>query len=803
MPGFTRFFKFIGWSLFTCLMGFFFLLSAFFLYLTPNLPPVSQLKDVQFQTPLRIYSEDGKLISEFGEKRRSPIHIENVPKHFIDAFVSAEDNRFYTHHGVDPKGLVRAVVQLATTGHIKSGGSTITMQVAKNFFLSREKTFTRKFNEILLALQIEQELSKSEIIELYFNKIYLGNRAYGIEAAAQVYYGKHINELTLPQMAMIAGLPKAPSRYNPIADKKRALERRNWILKRMFELGYITNSEYDLAIATPVTASYHGAMPELDAPYLAEMARKEIVNKYGQDAYTRGLIATLTVDSKLQAKAKEAVQKGLEAYDRRHGYRGPEQKVSASILSSESQMADFLGQIPTIAGQIPAIVTSVSETTASLYILDKGTVTLPIEHAKWARSYITVNARGPKVDNLKKLFQPGDLIRVRELNNQWYLTQIPDVQGALVSIRPDSGAVQALVGGYDFAQSKYNRAIQAQRQPGSNIKPFIYLSALNKGFTAASIFNDAPIVFEDTKLETAWRPENSGGKFAGPTRLRRALYTSRNLVSIRLLKATGIDTALKMLKKFGFDPDQLPHNLSLALGSAGLTPMQIATGYSIIANGGYPVSPYFIDKITTTSGDVLYQHPKTELCPVTCTTTESSSNPAADTSSDIKLTPIIDQREIYIMHSILKDVILKGTGRRAKVLHRSDLAGKTGTTNDQKDAWFSGFNQNLETTVWTGFDQPKTLGRHEFGATAALPIWIDYMQTALKNMPLSSMKRPNGIVSVRIDAKTGKRTYIGNPDAIFEIFRKEHVPDMEKKPENPNTSPNKNQDSAPVYEQLF
>ncbi len=806
MTGFTRLFKFIGWILFTSMVGIFFLLASFFLYLTPNLPSIDQLKDVQFQIPLRIYSQDGKLISEFGEKRRNPIEIKNVPETVINAFVAAEDNRFFSHHGVDIKGLMRAVIQLVTTGHIKSGGSTITMQVAKNFFLSREKTFTRKFNEILLALQIEQDLSKKEIIELYFNKIYLGNRSYGIEAAAQVYYGKHINELSLAQIAMIAGLPKAPSRYNPIANPDRALLRRNWILKRLFELQYISESDYTLSSQQPVTARYHGAITELDAPYLAEMARKEIISKYGQNAYTQGLIATLTINSKLQSHAQKAVQKGLENYDKRHGFRGAEQKIS-NETSSTAKMAELLAQTPSIAEQKPAIVTQVKSDTATLYTFPEGQIQLALKNASWARPYKTVNRKGPKPSSLSEILSIGDLIRVKKIGTDWQLSQVPALESALISINPSDGSIQALVGGYSFKQSKYNRAIQAHRQPGSNIKPFIYLAALHKGFSASSTINDAPIVFEDSKLETSWRPENSGGKFAGPTRLRQALYTSRNLVSIRLLKATGITDTLKYLKRFGFNPEQLPHNLSLALGSAALTPMQIAKGYSIIANGGYPIQPFFISSISTDAGETLYEHPKVELCKSKCKSKETPSltpnlHSIKDTKDILRLQPVTDPREIFIMHSILKDVIKKGTGRRARALNRNDLAGKTGTTNEQKDAWFSGFNQNIETTVWTGFDQPKTLGRHEFGATAALPIWIDYMREALKNTPNASMKQPEGIISVRINPETGKRTYAENSKAIFEYFRKENLPELEKKPDSTTQSERSN-DMPRADEELF
>lgn len=781
---FVRFSTFLGWSLASILCGAVFLVSSFFLYLTPTLPVANQLKHTQLQTPLRIFTSDKKSIAEFGEKRRTPIDINTAPELLVNAFIAAEDNRFFEHNGIDIKGLARAVTQLITSGKIKSGGSTITMQVAKNFFLSREKTFIRKFNEIFLALKIEQSLSKNEILELYFNKIYLGNRAYGIHAAAQVYYGKTIQELTLAQIAMIAGLPKAPSSYNPIANPDRAKTRRNWILDRMLELGMINNQQHNLSKNEFITASYHGGQTDISAPYVAEMARLEIVKKYGSNAYTSGMRVFLTIDSTLQTAANLATKKGLESYDMRHGYRQASENIPNDQLSDINTITEKLKTLKTATKNQAAVVLSVNKDEASLIIKDGSKVSLTLDQALWASPYLTVDRVGKPPTSLLDILKPGDIIeisaeKVPPLNTQesenlphqtiWRLAQSPDVQGALISISPKNGAIKALVGGYDFHTSHYNRVTQAKRQPGSNFKPFIYLAAIENGTTASTLINDAPIVFEDSNLEAAWRPENSSGKFYGPTRIRKALYQSRNLVSIRLLKETGVRKTLNTVQKFGFDKNELPKDLSLALGSAALTPMEIATGYSMLANGGHKIEPHLISHIEDSSGNIIFQHTPLTVCQ-NCIKGEAPETP-------IEQAPrIADERAVFILHSILKDVIKKGTGRRALKLKRNDLAGKTGTTNDQVDAWFSGFNTELATTVWVGFDNPKTLGRREYGAKAALPIWSDYMAVALTDMEESHMKQPDNIVTVRIDPKTGQLAQPGANNAIFEIFRTEFSP---------------------------
>ncbi len=791
--------------------------SGFYLYLRPGLPPVHQLLDIKLQTPLRVYSKDNRLIAEFGEKRRAPITIEQIPTIQLQAFMAAEDARFYEHFGVDIKGLARAAIELVSTGEIQSGGSTITMQVAKNYFLSRDRTFIRKFNEILLALQIERELDKNRILELYLNKIYLGNRAYGIAAAAQVYYNKPVSELSLAQMAMLAGLPKAPSAFNPLANPDRAMIRRNWILGRMRDLGYITPDAHELAVSAPITASYNSTETEVDADYVAEMARSEMVRRFGEDAYTDGYTVTLTVDGEKQQVATEALRNGLEAYDRRHGFRGPIGQIDEDTLAT-SELSDIILNYPRVESLLPAIVEEVDDESGEVRVYARvvGPAVMPFETMTWARRYKTENLTGPEPEKPSDVVSPGDVVYVRaqepvqasseadadESSPQAddpeqptaatvALAQIPRVEGALISLEAKTGAIQALAGGYSFGQSKYNRAIQARRQPGSTFKPFLYLSALESGMTPATIYNDAPIVFDDSELETAWRPQNSSGQFYGPTRLREALYRSRNLVSIRLLRDLGIEKTLNYLAQLEIPTENMPDNLSLSLGSGQLTPMELARGMAVIANGGYDVEPYLIETISDFSGEIIYQAPKTILCDENCNEVAEQAIPETDESDaatpanasqgneeppEIRVMPrLADERAVFILHSMMQDVIRRGTGRRALALGRDDIAGKTGTTNEQKDTWFAGFNHDIATTTWVGFDQPAPLGRREFGASTALPIWLDYMEVALEGAPSSFMPRPNGIVNIRINPETGQRARPGE-DGVFEVFREEDAP---------------------------
>lgn len=728
----------------------------------PNLPDVEQLRDVKLQTPLKVLSIDGKLIAEFGEKKRTPIAFDEIPQPFIHALQAAEDSRFFDHPGIDIKGLIRAAYQLVSTGKIQSGGSTITMQVAKNYFLTRERTFERKFNEILLALKIEQSLSKREILELYVNKIYLGHRAYGIQAAANVYYGKNIDQLSLAQMAMIAALPKAPSSVNPISSPEDALVRRNWILDRMLQLAYISQEQHQRAQAEPISARYHSTDIELYAPYIAEMVRSELYATYGDDLYTDGYQVYTSIDSRLQQSANLAIRDGLLAYSQRHGYRGPEKQFNLDDLPPE-QLQEQLQQESVFADVEPAIVMSITQDSAQVLRQNGETITLTWDGMAWARPFKTVNYTGPAPKTTSDIMAGGDLIRLLHTEKGWQLTQLPRVQGALVAMTPQTGAIVALVGGFSFAHNKFNRATQALRQAGSNFKPFIYAAALENQFTPASIINDAPVVTADDGIEGGWRPQNANRSFAGPTRLRVGLYRSRNLISIRILRTMGIETAISYLARFGFDPEKLPHNLSLALGSADVTPLQLVTGYASFANGGYKVSPRFIEKIETATGETVFLAPDSSLCQDDC---PAPAEPAQR---------IMNEADNYLLYSMLQDVIRRGTGTKAQALKRDDLAGKTGTTNDQKDAWFTGYNQRIVAGTWVGFDQPSSLGRREYGAVAALPIWMQFMQQALLAIPSSPLPKPDSVIGLRIDPTTGLRTTSGK-GGIIEYFRADNTP---------------------------
>lgn len=779
--------------------GILWLCGGLYLYLSPELPPVEALRDIKLQTPMSVYTKDGKLIGQFGEKKRNPLIYNDIPPLFIKALLAAEDDGFYQHHGIDFSGLLRAVTELLITGEKGSGGSTLTMQVARNYFLSKEKTFTRKFNEILLALEIERHLSKQEILTLYVNRVFLGHRAYGFEAAAQVYYGNHIEDLSLAQLAMMSGLPKAPSRYNPISNPERALIRRNWILGRMLNLGYISNDQHLQALEEAVSAEHFGAKLSFNAPYIAEMVRKEMLDRYGLDAYNDGYKVYTTVPSELQISAQAAVINGLNTYDIRHGYRGPELQLLPEAGPDERPLEELwlttLSNTPIIAGKVPAIVNQTSENQVQI-LLASGEMAilnwLDIRHL--TRPYITADTLGPAPENADEVFSIGDLIRVtKAADGQYTLSQLPEAQAALVALNPDNGAILSLVGGLGFEQSKFNRATQAARQPGSNFKPFIYSAALAHGYTAASVINDAPVVFNDKALENTWRPENDGGRFYGPTRLRWALTKSRNLVSIRLLQGLGIRKAIDYVERFGFDKKLLAADLSLALGTHALTPLELVTAYASLANGGYRVEPFLIERIEDNDGNTVYSAAPATVCRQCKQIDEALDANTFAAIGDEELSmedilseekaqvlpeaeQIMDERVAYIIDSILKDVIQKGTGRKAKVLKRSDIAGKTGTTNGPTDAWFSGYNKDIAVSSWLGFDQNNLLGRKEYGGSAALPIWIDYMRTALKDSPDLPRPTPRGIVTTRIDPDTGLLARPGQRNAIFEVFRSEYAP---------------------------
>lgn len=784
--------KFLFATITTVVCGLALSLSGAFLYLSPNLPSVESLRSIELQIPLRVYSNDAKLIAEFGEMRRSPILFNDIPKNFIHALLAAEDDNFANHYGVDPGSLVRAAAQILKTGRIQTGGSTITMQVAKNFFLSSERSFSRKANEILLALQIERELTKDEILGLYVNKIYLGNRAYGIEAASQVYYGKSISDISLAELAMIAGLPKAPSRFNPIANPERSMERRNWILARMLKLGRISDEQYQEAVNEPLTASLHINMPDLNAPYIAEMVRAEMVGRFGGQAYTDGYSVTTTIPSNLQEHAQQAIRSGLIAYDRRHGYRKPKQTAIP-----ESLWAQTLAKTRRISQFLPAIVTQVDSNAITVLLADGTLEQVAWKSMQWARPHINSRSMGPVPRKPADVVSVGDLIQVqRQTDKSLSFAQIPKAQAALVSLDPHSGAIRSLVGGLSFEQSNYNRAIQAKRQPGSSFKPFVYSAALDAGYTAATIVNDAPLEIFEAGMKEVWRPKNDNNSFLGPIRVREGLYRSRNLVSIRILQDIGMQYARDYISQFGFSLNDLPRNLSLALGTATLTPMEITTGWTVFANGGFKIEPYIIERIENRDGQTIFTanpaRTPTALSLATGTSAAEIEKPLTEEAPAVAKR-IIDERTAYIMTSMLQDVIKRGTGRRALSLSRSDLAGKTGTTNESKDSWFAGYNSDVVTTVWAGFDQPESLGRNEYGGTVALPIWIDYMAYALKDKPLHTPQEPAGMMTLRIDPISGRIARPGTANAYFEIFKSEDtLPSMSEFEDNwaaPNSSP--------------
>ena len=768
------------------------LAAGVYLYLSPNLPDVETLRDVKLQTPMRVYTREGDLIGQFGEQKRSPLVFEDIPDQFVKALLAAEDDSFFEHRGIDVMGLARAVSELVLTGQKGSGGSTLTMQVARNYFLSLERTFMRKFNEILLAIEIERALDKEEIFELYFNRVFLGHRAYGFEAASQVYYGKGMDQLSLAQHAMLAGIPKAPSRNNPVSGPEAGKDRRNWIAGRMLTLGYITPEQHAEVLAAPVLAELHGAKIAFAAHYAAEMARQRMLNRYGMSAYNDGYHVYTTISTELQQVAREALIEGLFTYDGRHGYRGPEQRWPLTDDPDTDSLAywgDKLRKIPDVAGQTPAVVTEVLEDRVVVLLKDGSASELLWENGMAeVRPYVTENSRESSPETPQELFTPGDLIRVNS-NEQgrWKLNQIPAAQSALVSLNPDNGAIVSIVGGMGFELSKFNRATQAMRQPGSNFKPFLYSAALEEGFTAASIINDAPVVMADSSLEDVWRPENDGGVFHGPTRLRWALTKSRNLVSIRLLQQLGARKLITAAERYGFDTADFSPDLSLALGTHAMSPLEVATGYAMLANGGYRVEPYLISRIDDISGEQVYEAKPLTVCrdcddrPAPADAGELSMEEilAAQSKEKAELPAaprVMEERINYIINSVLQDVITRGTGRRALVLERGDLAGKTGTTNGPMDAWFSGYNRDVVTTTWVGFDNYTPLGRREFGGTAALPIWINYMREALKNSPDEERVLPTGVVNVRIDPDTGMLAGSRQKDVIYEYFREEYVP---------------------------
>ena len=736
-------------------MGFY----GMYLYIAPSLPDMSLLKKAPLLKPLQVYSSDDKLIAEYGGKLSLPVEYKNIPEEFINAFLAAEDSTFFEHSGISFKGLGRAFSETVTGSDVQTGGSTITMQVAKNYFLSPERTLKRKLTEVFLARKIEQKLTKEEILTLYVNKIFLGKNSYGIAAAAKIYYNKNLNELSIAQMAMIAGLPKAPSRYNPVANPQRALERRNWILGRMLQLGSISQAQYQSAIAEPINLDMPNRQVDNVFPYVGEMVRAELVSKFGPQAMDSGFKVYTTINSKRQAYAEEAVQKGLEDYDRRHGWRGAE--------AHDKPLNEFRA----FANTYPAQVTKVNSSSFEALMQDGTTVTVPWSGMSWAKRYHSANSTGGLPSRPSQIVKVKDIVRLRPNDDKtyWSLVQIPKVQGQLIAINPNNGAIEAVVGGYNYYQSAFNRATQGWRQPGSTIKPFVYALALERGMTPYSMVSDNPITIGK------WSPRNSDGRYLGMIPLRRALYLSRNTVSVRLLQTVGIERTRQLFMDFGLTEDQIPRNYTIALGTPQVLPVQMATGYATFANGGYRVQPHFIDRIEDATGKVIFNANPDYACipcinEVNTTPAEKTTPKEGDavvevnnqtlegTASEVEETTveqpqkkdtngdyrqaqrILKSSSAYDMANILRDVIQHGTGRAALRIGRSDIGGKTGTTNDAKDAWFAGFNGKLVAVTWVGFDSPSTLGRREYGGVAALPIWTNFMANALKDTPESWVK---------------------------------------------------------------
>ncbi|MFY7697912.1 MAG: penicillin-binding protein 1A [Legionella sp.] len=758
------------WALISLIFLILFGIGVLYIYVENQLPNVDSLKSVQLQVPLRIYTQDGLLIQEYGEKRRIPVNYEDIPPTLVHAVLATEDQRFFEHSGVDIFGLLRATVRMIQTGTKSQGGSTITMQVARNFFLNRKKTFLRKFNEIMLAIKIDHELSKEKILELYLNKIYLGNRAYGVGAAAKIYFGKKLKELSLAQLAMIAGLPQAPSTQNPIANPIAAKKRRDHVLERLLDEKYITKDEYQTAIKEALQANYHGANLEIRAPYVAEMIRQSLYDHYGSNAYTKGYKVYTTIKGRLQNAANHVVKENLLAYDRRHGYRGPVSNIKLDHAATIDTMVNSLSKYQPINELEPVLITAVGQKEATALRRNKKYITIPWQGMSWARAALRKGWVGKIPTQAKQIVSKGDIVYVRNNNDNWFLAQVPLAEAAIVALNPQTGAIEALVGGFDFERSKFNRVTQADRQPGSSFKPFIYAAALNKGYTLATLVNDAPIVVDDPSQATPWRPHNDNRKFNGPTRLKEALVHSRNLVSIRILDDIGIDYAIDFIANFGFRKEALPKALSLALGSLSVSPMDLTAAYAVFANGGYRIEPYLIDHITDNDGKMLLQAKPMMVC-ADCEeklTTQDHNNAPRVIPEDIA----------FLMNSALMGVIQEGTAQAARVLNRHDIAGKTGTTNDQVDAWFAGYTPDLVVTAWVGFDTPHPL--HEYAARLALPMWIDFMQIALKDLPEHLLKQPKNIIKVNINRNNGLVTKDSDSSSsISEYFRDDEIPSEE------------------------
>lgn len=789
-------------------------------YVQPGLPAAETIRDIPLQIPLRIYSRDGYLISEIGERRRILITYDELPQHVVDAFVAAEDQRFFLHPGVDYRGVLRAVVEGITTGD-PTGGSTLTQQLARDYFLTRERLFTRKLREAFLAYKIEQEFTKEQIMALFLNKMFFGQRAYGVAAASQVFFNKNLADVTVAEAATLAGVLPAPSRYNPVTSAENATNRRGYVLGRMRDLGYIGDAAYEEAMAQEMESRLHGTAIELSAPYVAEMVRSEMQKRYGDAYSTDGYIVVTSLDSRMQKAANYSLRNGLLEFTRRRGYKGPIEKLELNAELLATPFAEWPIEIRERLDQYApgglsvALVTAVHEdNTASLLLRGGEEATLPWFGIRWANPYIDRENYGPAPETAAEVLAAGDLIYVMPTTKGTLaLAQVPEAQGAVVSIDPFDGAISALTGGFDFTTSKFNRAVQAYRQPGSSFKPFIYSAALEHGNTPATVILDAPVVINSSELEAVWRPLNYSGRFYGPTRLREALKRSMNLVSVRLLLfETGVGNAVRHIEKFGFGAAALPHNGSLALGGGAASPLDMAQGYGVLANGGHGIRPYVIDAIYGPEGEELYRADPAIVCDK-CVPDESEfgfdfepreemtldemveiatvyqpdANTAPELFADVNVAPqVISPQNAFLIQDMMRDVVRAGTGRRAMALGRNDLSGKTGTSNDRRDAWFGGFNADLATVVWVGYDDDQPLGPGEEGSRTALPIWVEFSRIALDGVPEHQMPMPDGIVSVLIDRETGCPARSGQRNVVFEVFRDGRVPECDIAAELPD-----------------
>lgn len=798
------------WLILTLAFVGFYALIGSYLYVVPSLPPIDAMGSLSLPVPMRVYTRSGQLIAQIGEKRRELVAYDDIPLIVRQAFIAAEDQRFYTHHGFDYSGVLRAIwVDLTSHGYAQ-GASTITMQAARNMFLTLDKRIVRKLQEIFLTYRMEHEFTKEQILQTYLNVIFLGQRSYGVAAAAETYFGKRLDQVSLAEAATLAGLPQAPSTYNPVTNPKGAQARRRYVLGQMLKLKYIDAAAALAAGQEQVAAHDFGIIPDVEAPYVAEMARAEVVSRYGEDAVNSGYKVYTTVDGRLQTAADRAVRIGLIQYDRRHGYRGPLKQVSLEQRSTAAHFDALLAGVASIGDLWPAVVVSVAQQSARVYIRGLGFAQIDWDGLAWARRRVSDTRIGAPPKRAEEVVQRGDVVYVvTNGEGAAQLAQLPEAQSALVALDPNDGAIVSLVGGFDYFNNKFNRAVQARRQPGSGFKPFLYSAALENGFTPSSIVMDAPIVYDDSGQEKTWRPENNEKGFEGPMRLREALVHSRNLVTIRVVRQLGVDAAIDYASKFGFDPQDMPKDMTIALGSLPATPLQMVSGYAVFANGGYRIDPYFIERIDNAVGQTVYRSSPKVVCE-TCDAEAATGGAAPAEAADGKAVPtvaadtsgaggdpnrrpasvaaplltpaqvaprVISPQNVWIMDDMMADVIKRGTGIRAGLaLRRGDISGKTGTTNEARDTWFNGFNRNIVATVWVGFDQERPLGEGEEGSRTAVPIWVDFMREALRGQPERLRPMPAGLVTARISPKTGALAAANESDAIYETFMEDRMP---------------------------